>query len=134
MNGANTAAPARACAIALVDDITGYPVIDGNTVYAGNHSGRVVALNLNSGERLWTAQHGQVPNALQGNADQNTPIYVDGTVYHCAYNNVVTALDGATGEIKWQFNPQASAPIWMRCSQRWPQGSQSKQQVTRRVS
>ncbi len=45
-------------AITLVDDITGYPVIDGNTVYAGNHSGRVVALNLNSGERLWTVPHG----------------------------------------------------------------------------
>ena len=76
---------------------------------------QITPANVGELEVLWTAQHGQVPNALQGNADQNTPIYVDGTVYHCAYNNVVTALDGATGEIKWQFNPQASAPIWMRC-------------------
>ncbi|MFV0645526.1 MAG: membrane-bound PQQ-dependent dehydrogenase, glucose/quinate/shikimate family [Sphingomonadaceae bacterium] len=71
--------------------------------------------NVRKLEVVWTARHGQVPDALQGNADQNTPIYVDGTVYHCAYNNVVTAIDGATGTIKWQFNPQASAPVWMRC-------------------
>lgn len=71
--------------------------------------------NVGDLEVIWTARHGQVPDALKGNADQNTPIYVDGTVYHCAYNNIVTALDGTTGEIKWQFDPESSAPIWMRC-------------------
>lgn len=71
--------------------------------------------NVGDLEVVWTARHGQIPDALQANADQNTPLYIDGTVYHCAYNNVVTALDGATGEVRWQFNPQSSAPIWMRC-------------------
>ncbi|MBK5933137.1 quinate dehydrogenase (quinone) [Rhodovulum imhoffii] len=71
--------------------------------------------NVHKLEVVWTARHGQVPDLEKANADQNTPIFVDGTVYHCAYNNIVTAVDGTTGEIKWQFDPQAKAPIWMRC-------------------
>ena len=43
---------------ALVDDITGAPVVDGDTIYVGNHSGRTVALNIANGERLWTAKEG----------------------------------------------------------------------------
>ncbi|MFV0368301.1 MAG: membrane-bound PQQ-dependent dehydrogenase, glucose/quinate/shikimate family [Hyphomicrobiaceae bacterium] len=76
---------------------------------------QITPANVGKLEVVWTARHGQVPDALKGNADQNTPIYADGTVYHCAYNNVVTAVDGTTGKMKWQHNPQASAPIWMRC-------------------
>lgn len=42
----------------LVGDITGDPVIDGERVYVGSHSGRTVALKLGNGERLWTAPDG----------------------------------------------------------------------------
>lgn len=41
-----------------VADITGDPVIVGERIYAGSHSGRVVALNLGSGKRIWTANEG----------------------------------------------------------------------------
>ena len=41
-----------------VTDITGGPVIVGDTVYAGTHSGRTVALNVGNGERIWTADDG----------------------------------------------------------------------------
>ncbi|MEM9575905.1 MAG: PQQ-binding-like beta-propeller repeat protein [Pseudomonadota bacterium] len=51
-------------ALGNVGDITAPPVIVGNRVYAGNQSGRVVALNLESGERLWTANEGAVGNIL----------------------------------------------------------------------
>lgn len=44
--------------IARVGDITGDPVIDGDKVYVGSHSGRTVALGLANGERLWTADEG----------------------------------------------------------------------------
>ena len=43
---------------ALIDDITGAPVVVGETLYVGNHSGRTVALNIANGERLWTANDG----------------------------------------------------------------------------
>lgn len=45
-------------ASALIDDITGAPVVVGETIYVGNHSGRTVALNIANGERLWTADDG----------------------------------------------------------------------------
>lgn len=45
-------------ALSTVDDITGDPVVAGERVYVGNQSGRTVALNRSSGERIWTAQFG----------------------------------------------------------------------------
>ncbi|MEM8980739.1 MAG: PQQ-binding-like beta-propeller repeat protein [Pseudomonadota bacterium] len=41
-----------------IEDITGAPVVAGQRVYVGNQSGRTVALNLNTGAREWTAEHG----------------------------------------------------------------------------
>ncbi len=43
---------------ARIEDITGDPVVDGERVYVGTHSGRTVALGLGNGERLWTAPDG----------------------------------------------------------------------------
>lgn len=71
--------------------------------------------NLKDLEVIWTGHHGQISDIARLNEDQNTPIYADGTVFHCAFNNVITAFDGTTGEKKWQFNPHAAAPIWLRC-------------------
>lgn len=39
--------------LASLSDINGSPVIDGDLVYTVSHSGRLVALSLRSGERLW---------------------------------------------------------------------------------
>lgn len=41
-----------------IDDITGDPVIEGDRIFVGNHSGRTVALGLANGKRLWTAPDG----------------------------------------------------------------------------
>ncbi len=43
---------------ARVGDITGDPVVVGNRLYVGSHSGRTVALSLGNGKRLWTANDG----------------------------------------------------------------------------
>lgn len=45
-------------ASAIVTDIGGDPVIDGTRVYVGNFGGRVVALDIASGDRIWTATEG----------------------------------------------------------------------------
>ncbi|MEO0389583.1 MAG: PQQ-binding-like beta-propeller repeat protein, partial [Pseudomonadota bacterium] len=42
-------------ALSKIDDVTGPPVVVGDVVYAGNQSGRMVAVNAGSGLRLWTA-------------------------------------------------------------------------------
>ncbi len=41
-----------------IGDVTGSPVVVGRTVYVGNHSGRTVAMSIDLGERLWTAEEG----------------------------------------------------------------------------
>lgn len=45
-------------ASARTGDITSDPVVVGDRLYVGSHSGRTVALKLASGERLWTATDG----------------------------------------------------------------------------
>ncbi|MET4103160.1 outer membrane protein assembly factor BamB [Roseovarius sp. MBR-78] len=45
-------------ASARVRDITGDPLVVGDRVFVGTHSGRMVALSLGSGKRLWTADEG----------------------------------------------------------------------------
>jgi len=56
--GTTVAGARRGVAYNNLNDITGDPVIQGGTLYAGNQSGRVVALEVASGERLWTATEG----------------------------------------------------------------------------
>lgn len=51
-------------ALGAVGDITGSPVISGNKIYIGNQAGRIVALDLKSGSRLWTAREGAVGPVL----------------------------------------------------------------------
>ncbi|MDE0968561.1 MAG: PQQ-binding-like beta-propeller repeat protein [Octadecabacter sp.] len=43
-----------------ISDIASDPVIDGERVYVGNFSGRVVVLEIASGDRIWTATEGAV--------------------------------------------------------------------------
>ena len=45
-------------AVATIDDIATSPVISGSTVFAANSSGRIAAMRLDSGARLWTAPYG----------------------------------------------------------------------------
>ncbi|WP_254899186.1 PQQ-like beta-propeller repeat protein [Thalassococcus arenae] len=77
--------------VAGIDDITGDPLIDGSTVYVGNHSGRVVALSTGDGERLWTAKHGALG-----------PVWPAGdSVFFVSDRNQLIRLDAATGEQIW---------------------------------
>lgn len=45
-------------AAARIGDITGDPVVVGDRLYVGSHSGRTVALGLGNGKRIWTATDG----------------------------------------------------------------------------
>ena len=44
---------AKWTAVSIVDDIVTSPVVDGSTVFVANASGRITALNLDNGERIW---------------------------------------------------------------------------------
>lgn len=54
----------RGHARARLSDITGDPVIAGDTIYVANQSGRLVALDRRSGDRKWSVNEGSLGPAL----------------------------------------------------------------------
>lgn len=81
----------RGRAAATVDDITGDPVIDGETVYVGTHSGRLIAANVNSGDRIWTLTEGALG-----------PVWPAGdSVFAVTDLNKLVRVDAATGDVIW---------------------------------
>ena len=56
--GTSVAGARRGVAYNNLSDITADPVVLGGRLYAGNQSGRVVALDVASGARIWTASEG----------------------------------------------------------------------------
>ncbi len=76
---------------ANINDITGDPVVVGDRVYAGNQSGRMVALGLSTGERIWTADEGPMgPAWVAGDA-----------VFIVTDRNQLVRLDAGTGARIW---------------------------------
>lgn len=74
-----------------VSDVVGDPVIDGERIYVGNHSGRMAALKLANGARLWTANEGPLG-----------PVWpVGGDVFLISDRNELVRLDGETGARVW---------------------------------
>lgn len=78
-------------AYASVTDVTGDPVVQGDTIYVGNQSGRVMALNRADGRPLWTADE-----AAYG------PVWpVGGSVFLMSDRNRLVRLDAASGAFIW---------------------------------
>jgi outer membrane protein assembly factor BamB len=74
-----------------VSDITGDPVIYGDRVYVGNHSGRMAALQLANGARIWTANEGPL-----------SPVWAtDASVYLVSDKNELVRLRAADGTRVW---------------------------------
>jgi outer membrane protein assembly factor BamB len=89
--GTTVAGARRGVAYNDLNDITGDPVIVGNTLYAGNQSGRVVAMEASSGERLWTAQDGAYSPVLP----------VGDSIFFVSDRNELIRLDAETGTRIW---------------------------------
>ncbi len=51
-------------ALAKVDDVTGHPFAANGVIYAGNQSGRTIAVSEGSGSRIWTANEGAIDIVL----------------------------------------------------------------------
>lgn len=87
-------------AAANISDISGDPVIAGGTVYVGNFSGRLVAMNIANGARLWTATEGAV-----------SPVWPSGdSVFLVNDLNQLVRLDRSTGAPVWKVDlPQSVA-------------------------
>lgn len=81
-------------AAALVNDIAGDPVISGDRVYIGNFAGSTVAIDLSTGDRLWTA-----PEGAAG------PIWpVGNAVFLVNDLSQLVRLDSRTGTAVWRVD------------------------------
>lgn len=78
----------------IVGDITSDPVVDGNRIYAGNQSGRLVAIKRQNGERLWTARFGAL-----------SPVWpAGGSVFVISDENQLKRLDARDGSEIWSVD------------------------------
>ncbi|WP_308434589.1 outer membrane protein assembly factor BamB family protein [Seohaeicola zhoushanensis] len=78
-------------------DLTGSPVVVGDTIYAGNHSGRISAVSTADGERIWTAPFGAV-----------SPLWPAGdSVFAVTEQSQLVRLDARSGELIWARNLSA---------------------------
>jgi outer membrane protein assembly factor BamB len=77
--------------LSTVGDISGDPVVFGNTIYVGNHSGRLVALNADTGSRKWTVEEGAL-----------SPVWPAGdSLFLVNEQNQLVRLEAKTGETIW---------------------------------
>ena len=84
----------RGRAYAGISEITGDPVVAGAVTYVGNQSGRTVAIETETGKRLWTARDGAYGPVLPvGNA-----------VFLVNDEARLVRLDAATGETVWSVD------------------------------
>ncbi|MFN4056980.1 MAG: PQQ-binding-like beta-propeller repeat protein [Roseinatronobacter sp.] len=78
-------------AYASVTDVTGDPVVQGDTIYVGNQSGRVMALSRLDGRPIWTAME-----AAYG------PVWpVGGSVFLLSDRNRLIRLNASDGSLIW---------------------------------
>jgi outer membrane protein assembly factor BamB len=78
-------------ALSNISDVTAAPVVSGNSVFVGNQSGRIAALDVRSGARLWTARDGAIG-----------PVWpVGDSVFAVSDLNELMRLDAADGSKIW---------------------------------
>jgi outer membrane protein assembly factor BamB len=78
-------------ALTALNDIAGRPVIDRGMVFAISHSGRMVAIDIRSGERVWT-------NNVSGT---QTPWVAGDFVFVVSIDGQLICLSRKDGRIKW---------------------------------
>lgn len=81
----------RSDALAKVNDITADPVIDGSKVYVGSHAGRILALDIDTGDRVWTAREGAISPVLP----------LSGSLFAVSDHNELLRIDARDGVTIW---------------------------------
>ena len=88
---ASVAGGRRGRAAAQIVDVTGSPMVVGNTIYIGNHSGRTVAFDAATGERRWTADEGAV----------DTVWPAGNSIFLISDRSQLVRLNAADGSVIW---------------------------------
>lgn len=81
----------RLTALATLSDIDGQPVIDRGRIYAINHSGRMAAIDMRSGERVWEANIGSL----------STPWVAGDYIFVVTVDAQIAALSIRDGKVRW---------------------------------
>ncbi len=81
----------RLTPLATLADIDGDPIIDRGRVYAVGHAGRMVAIDMRSGERVWENNVASVA----------TPWIAGDYIFVVTVDDEVAAISAADGRIRW---------------------------------
>ncbi len=84
----------RMSPVAKLSSISGRPVIDRGTVFAISHSGRMGAVDMKSGNRLWARNIGGT----------QTPWVAGNSVFVVSLRGMLYALDRDSGKLRWSQN------------------------------
>ncbi|MCE9508531.1 MAG: PQQ-binding-like beta-propeller repeat protein [Alphaproteobacteria bacterium] len=87
----NLSAVRRIGALSAIADIRGQPVIDQGLVYAASYSGRMVAIDEISGQRVWQREIGSA----------ETPWAAGDTVFVLSTDQQLLALTRQKGDLRW---------------------------------
>ena|SRR6516165_1912416 len=87
----NLAGASSADAVSALADIRGRPVIDRGRVFAASHSGRMVSINLRTGERNWEQDIGS----------SHGPWVAGDYVYVLSTENELVCLTRNDGKVRW---------------------------------
>lgn len=112
---------------AMSRDASTWPGYSGEGGRKYSDADEITPANVASLKPVWTYHTGDVstghPEFGSTSAFEGTPLLVDGMLYICSPFNRVSALDPATGNEIWSFNPEINL-----------QGNYSNQMVCRGVS
>lgn len=78
-------------ALSDLDDIAGRPVVDRDMVFGISHSGMMVAINLDSGQRVWSRDIGGI----------QTPWVAGDFLYVLTTDEMILCLQRKDGRVKW---------------------------------
>jgi quinoprotein glucose dehydrogenase len=87
------------------------------TYYAGTQAAQhysalaqITPDNVDQLERAWVAHTGDLPEDMKDNSygAETTPLKIGDTLYLCSATNVLIALDPATGQERWRYDPEVS--------------------------
>ncbi|MGE0828066.1 MAG: PQQ-binding-like beta-propeller repeat protein [Hyphomonadaceae bacterium] len=81
----------RLTSLSAINDIAGRPVIDNGVIYAASHSGVLAAIDLRSGQRIWSISF----------ASTQTPWISGDVVYAVTVDGELAALDRTNGSVYW---------------------------------
>ena len=81
----------RLTAMSSINDIAGSPVIDRDRVYAVSHEGRLAAIDLRTGERIWTRDVSSI----------QTPWVAGDYIYLVTKEAQLLCVSAKNGQIRW---------------------------------